>query len=263
MSDTPICIDISHWQDFPDFSEVAAAGVKGMIHKATEDVNYRDPNRATNCSNAIANGIAISTYHWLSPDSDAADQMKFYLDTIQPVNGERVVIDYEEDGCTLDDLKTAVEALMDINRSLGITVYSGHLLKEQLGNQHDSFLAENTDFWLAQYTSGQPSWPDETYPEWTLWQYSETGHVAGIDGGYVDLNNFQGNDQEFLEWISPTGATPKPPQPDPDPLPSQGLVKVNIIAPQGIRVAVSVNDRLRLNLLRKRGPDRHRGHKRR
>lgn len=259
MSDVPVCIDISHWQDFPDFNEVAASGVKGMIHKATEDTNYRDPNRATNCANAIANGIAISTYHWLSPDSDPEDQMKFYLDTIQPVNGERVVIDYEENGCTLNMLKDAVEALIDLDRTLGITVYSGHLLKEQLGNQYDSLLAENTDLWLAQYTSGTPSWPEETYNQWMLWQYSETGTVDGITGGYVDLNNFQGNDQEFIEWISPTGAEPPKPSPRPprpQPPPSGGLVKIAITAPEGSRVAVTVNDKLFLRGLRKRGPDR-------
>jgi len=213
-NEIPVCIDISHWQDFPDFDEVYASGVRGMIHKATEGTTYVDPNRSKNCSNALAAGLAISTYMWIKP-GDGAAQAEFYLATIDPTPGERVVIDYEEDGCSLTTLKNAVQAILDYGNELKITVYSGHLLKEVLGDSHDAFLAQHTDLWLAQYTSDESkiSWPEATYPKWTLWQYSETGEIPGIDDSYVDLNNYNGNDQEFLEWINPTGVKPKPPKP--------------------------------------------------
>jgi lysozyme len=204
MSD-PACIDISHWQNFPDFEKVRAAGVVACIMKATEGTSYIDPNRAQNYINATKVGIACCTYHWLKP-GNAKEQIQFYLDTIDPVPGERMVIDYEEDGCTLDDLHEAVRALLDDPRKLQVTVYSGHLLKEQLGDTRDDFLAKHTDLWLAQYTSGTPTWPDGTYKKWTLWQYSEEGQVDGIDGSEVDLNRFDGSDAELVRWITP----PKP-----------------------------------------------------
>jgi lysozyme len=218
---SPICIDISHWQDFPDFTEVAASGVKGMIHKATEGTSYIDPNRARNCSNAMNAGLAISTYFWIKP-GDGRAQAEFYLSVLDPVKGERVVIDYEESGCSLHTLEDAVAALLDYKHDLKVTVYSGHLIKEQLSGRND-FLAEHTDLWLAQYTSDESniSWETATWPQWTLWQYSETGEIPGIDDSYVDLNNFNGNDQEFLTWISPTGQppmlkpNPNPPSPSP------------------------------------------------
>jgi lysozyme len=155
----PACIDISHWQNFPDFEKVRAAGVVACIMKATEGTSYIDPNRAQNYINATKVGIACCTYHWLKP-GNAKEQIQFYLDTIDPVPGERMVIDYEEDGCTLDDLHEAVRALLDDPRKLQVTVYSGHLLKEQLGDTHDDLLAKHTDLWLAQYTSGTPTWPE-------------------------------------------------------------------------------------------------------
>ena len=76
------------------------------------------------------------------------------------------MIDYEEDGCSLTTLKDAVQALLDYGMNLQITVYSGHLLKEPLGNYCDDFLRDNTDLWLAQYTSDESSisWPEGTYP---------------------------------------------------------------------------------------------------
>jgi lysozyme len=209
MGTIPVCIDISHHQGFPDFDEVRAAGVLGVIHKATEGTSFIDQNRAENCANALAAGLAIATYFWIKP-GDGRAQAEFYLQTIEPVPGERVVIDYEEDGCTLTTLHDAAQALLDYGNDLQITVYSGHLLKEQLGSDCDDFLADHTDLWLAQYTSGEVSWPDGTYPQWSLHQYSETGEIPGIDDSYVDLDNFNGSNDNFLKWIGPVGKAPVP-----------------------------------------------------
>lgn len=257
MSDHVSCIDISHWQGFPDFEQVAADGVVGCIMKATEGTSYIDPNRATNFVNANKAGIACCTYHWIKPGGNAADQMDFYLSVVDPVQGERMVIDYEENGCTLDDLKEAVSALKADGRDLQVTVYSGHLLKEQLGSKNDQFLRENTDLWLAQYTSGTPSWSSGTYDHWTLWQYSESGEIDGIDDTAVDLNNFNGNDEALVSWINPAGSpTPEPPIP-----PSTETVDISVVAPPTVKVKVSVNGQLiktrhrRRRLLIPRRPD--------
>lgn len=263
MSDTPVCIDISHWQNFPDFEEVAASGVRGVIHKATEGSSYIDPNRAENCANALKAGLAVATYFWIKP-GDGAAQAAFYLSVIDAQEGERVVIDYEESGCTLTTLKDAVQALLDYGRNLKITVYSGHLIKEQL-NGRDDFLATHTDLWLAQYTSDESSisWESDTWPQWSLWQYSETGTIPGVDGSYVDLNEYNGNDDQFMEWILPAKA-PRPPVPPPRP--DAKTVVVDITAPEGVNVAVNVNgatiaDGARRNKLlqalraARRGPD--------
>jgi lysozyme len=238
MSDTK-CIDISHWQGFPDFAKVKAAGVIAMIHKATEGTSYVDPNRAKNVSNAMAAGIACCTYHWIKP-GNPKQQIAHFLATIDPVPGERMVIDYEEDGCSLEnDLKPAVQALLDDPRGLQITVYSGHLLKEQLGSRRDDFLAEHTDLWLAQYTTGTPTWPTATFPKWTLWQYSETGSINGISGSAVDLNRFNGTDAELLEWIKPAA------EPGPSPSPEPALpVHLNISAPKGVAISIGINGEL-------------------
>jgi lysozyme len=256
MSDIPVCIDISHHQGYPDFDAVKASGVCGVIHKATEGSTYIDPNRAENLSNAKKAGLAIATYFWLKP-GDGRAQAAFYLSVIDPVVGERVVIDYEEDGCSLTALRDAVQALLDYG-SLRITVYSGHLLKEQLDSSRDDFLANNTDLWLAQYTDDENdiSWPNGTYPHWALWQYSETGEIPGIDDGYVDLDRYNGNDREFLQWINPAGVAPPAPAPEPE-----AAVDVAITAPENIGVYVTVNGKVvarkhRLQLRPvKRGPD--------
>jgi len=230
MDDHPKCIDISHWQGFPDFAKVRAAGVIACVMKATEGASFIDPNRARNFSAATKAGIKCCTYHWLKP-GNAGAQMAHFLKTVDPVPGERMVIDYEEDGCTLADLKEAVRALLDDPRDLQVTVYSGHLLKGQLGNTHDAFLSDNTDLWLAQYTTGLPVWPKNTYPLWTLWQYSESGKVDGIDGSAVDLDRFNGPDEALLRWISPAAK----------PISDRPVIAIVIDTPKGIEVSVTVN----------------------
>lgn len=254
MSSIPVCIDISHHQGYPDFDQVRASGVLGVIHKATEGSNFIDDARAENLANAKRAGLGIATYHWLKP-GDARSQIEFYLSVVDPEQGERVVIDYEEDGCTLHMLKEAVQALLDYGSDLQISVYSGHLLKEQLGDNVDDFLAEHTDLWLAQYASESSiSWPSGTYPQWSLWQYSETGEVPGIDDSYVDLDNFNGSAAEFLRWINPKGGFPMPVPPRE---PSE-VVSVAITAPEQVGVRVMINGKVvRHRPLRpaKRGPD--------
>jgi lysozyme len=256
MSDIPVCIDISHHQGYPDFDEVKAAGVLGVIHKATEGTTFIDDARAENLANAQKAGLAIATYFWLKP-GDGASQAEFYLQTIDPVQGERVVIDYEEDGCSLTTLKDAVQALLDYRYDLQITVYSGHLLKEQLGDRADAYLAANTDLWLAQYADESSiSWPEGTYPAWSLWQYSETGEIPGINDSYVDLDEFCDDNAAFLQWINPKGSAPRPP---PVPTPDSEMVDVAITAPDNITVRVSINGVIaRRHWIRqraKRGPD--------
>jgi lysozyme len=206
--------------------------VIACIMKATEGTSFVDEARAPNHIAVIKAGIACCTYHWLSP-GNATEQMQFYLATVDPVGGERMAIDYEEEGCTID---AAVQALLDDPRGLQITVYSGHLLKEQLGSSRDDFLAHNTDLWLAQYTSGDPSWPSGTYDQWTLWQYSETGEVNGIDDTNVDLNRFNGSNDELVTWISPASFVAPTPEAE-----SGEPVTVDIMAPGSIPVLASVN----------------------
>jgi lysozyme len=224
------CIDISHHQDFPDFDEVRDSGVIAMIHKATEGSSYIDPNRAINIAGAMKAGISCCTYHWLSPTSSPTEQMEFYLETVNPVHGERMVIDYEENGCVLEDLREAVSVLKADPRNLKVTVYSGHLLKEQLGDVCDEYLAESTDLWLAHYTGGEPTWSSATYPAWKLWQYTDQGSIPGIYTN-VDLDEFNGSDDELLDWITPSIEKILP----------RVEVNVEINIPDGIEVSISIN----------------------
>jgi len=227
-------IDVSHYNPVSDWNGVKAAGVIGVIFKATEGTDYLDPTLADGIAGAAAAGVPYCTYHFIRP-GDIGDQMLFYWSAIKPRPGERMVIDYEDSAVTLDELRRAVTALQIMSRQWGlniqITVYSGNTLKEALGSTKDDFLAANTDLWLAQYTSGQPSWPKETYPVYSLWQYSESGSVPGVEGTDVDLNTFNGSRDNCLLWIGPAGA--------PAPTPAVPSVSIDIAGEVNVTVVVN------------------------
>lgn len=216
----PLIIDVSHHQPEPDWAKVKAGGTVGVILKATEALSYVDPTFGSRRAAAKAAGLAVVSYHFLKAGK-AHEQMLHYLDVVSPAKGERVVIDYEDS--TLNDLREAVLTLQHAGLDLQITVYGGGLLKGQLGNERDAVLA-STSLWIAHYTSAPgPAWPKGTWPVWSLWQYTDSASVAGIQGP-VDGNRFNGPAGNALKWLNPAPKpVPAPAPAEPRPVPSLAI----------------------------------------
>jgi lysozyme len=211
----PLVIDLSHHNPTPDWAALKAGGTIGVIHKATQGTGFVDDQLFARARAAMDAGLKWATYHFLTT-SDPETQMAFYLNTVNPVEGERVCIDHEPDqdgnAPTLAQLKAAVQYILDYRRDLQITVYSGHLIEEQLGSTCDAFLAENTSLWTAQYTSAAaPSWCEATWPTWSLWQYTEEANVQGVSAP-VDGNKWNGSNEALIAWFGPKSedVTPEP-----------------------------------------------------
>ena len=231
-------IDLSHWNPTPDWARIKEAGVVGVIHKATESTNYVDDTLFKRARAAMNAGLCWSTYHFLRPGS-IKKQMDWYLKTVNPRPGERMCLDHEDAGVSLADLKEAVSYLIEDSRGLQVTIYSGHVIKDQLGNTKDTYLAENTSLWLAQYAS-TPSWPKATWPQWSLWQFTDKATVSGISAP-VDGNRFNGSAEQCVKWFGPAGAEPAPePEPEPEPEPDRPPVLVAITS-NGNDIVVTVD----------------------
>lgn len=240
----PIVVDLSHHNPTPDWAMLKAGGIVGVIHKATEGTGYTDPTLFKRMSAAKAAGLLTATYHFMRPGK-LAQQIDFYLKTIDPVPGERVVLDHEDAGVSVNDLAYAVAHLIEQRPDLQVTIYSGHLIKEQLGQGYNGMLAGQTSLWIAQYTTAAaPSWPKGTWPAWSLWQYTDHATVPGISAG-VDGNRWNGSEDALIKWLSPAG-TPAPaptPEPTPEPTPDPGhYVKIDIEVGPGVEVFVNVNE---------------------
>lgn len=235
----PLVVDLSHHNPAPDFAAMKAAGVVGIIHKCTEGQTYLDDQYFTRETAAVNAGLCWSSYHFLK-HGNASAQMDWYLKNAAPGSGDRVCIDYEDEACTLDDLHEAVQRVLDRRPDVEITIYSGNLLKQQLGSNKDALLSEHTSLWVAQYTSAaSPSWPKGTYPTWSLWQYTQSATVPGVNGN-VDANRWNGDPARLPGWFS-AGEEPAP-TPEPEPQPEDDkTVEINIEVPDGVFVAVTIN----------------------
>jgi lysozyme len=234
----PTVVDISHYQQGIDFAALKAGGTLAVIMKCTEGWSVYDKSFENNQDACEVADLAWCSYHYLH-HGKILEQMQWWVDHLGPRYGERMCIDYEHEGCTLDDLHEAVAYLREFSlqndKNLQITVYSGHLLKEQLNGYHDDVLADYTSLWLAQYTTGSPSWPGGTYKTWSLWQYTDQASVSGYDG-FVDGNRFNGSDEQLLRWIGPTAVAETP-----APQASEMTMRLSSSSPVTIRIEIGDN----------------------
>lgn len=228
-------IDLSHWQDDVDFNAVASAGVVGCIHKVSEGTGYTDPTYAARKKQALDAGLCWGGYHFLKHGNVSA-QMDYFVGKAGLPAGSRLVIDYEDSACVLDDLQEAIEALGTVDPTAQICTYAGGLLKGQVSSSKTYPWLSPTSLWLAQYTTGTPSWPTNIWEYWSLWQYSESGSVPGV-GGACDVNQFNGDQDACRRWFGPVGAEPEPPI-------DAKTVSIDINVSEGVTLMLSVNGEL-------------------
>src|SRR5262245_23031118 len=228
-------IDISHWNEPVDFNSMRLAGVVGVIAKATEGSGYIDDTYADRKQQALNARLLWGAYHFLRP-GDMRQQAAHFVQVAGDI--DLYAADHEDSGVSLNDLK---EFMAEVERLTGKKpiLYSGHGIKEQIGSGCDDEMAEYR-LWIAQYTSAAaPDWPEETWPEWWLWQYTESGSCPGV-GGDVDCNRYDGTKRRLRrEW---TGEfVPPEPQPEPEP-PAESEVTITIsVEAVGAKVTVKAD----------------------
>jgi lysozyme len=237
-------IDLSHHnQPDPSWSTIKSAGVVGVILKATQGVSYVDDTYVARWHEALSAGLCVSSYHFLET-GNIKDQMEHFLDTVDPLTGERVCIDYEDYNgqCpTIGELCDAVAYLWELRPDLQITIYSGHSIKAALGENLRYDALDNTSLWIAQYTSASsPTWPKQQWKTWSLWQWTDGETVPGISAP-VDGNKWNGSTEALVKWMSPAGSTPQPaPEPVPDEIP-EVLLDVTVSMSQPVMLRLIVN----------------------
>lgn len=221
-------LDLSHHNPIPNWDKIRDAGVVGIIHKCTEGSTYVDKTWLTRCGDAMAAGLKVSTYHFMRPGSTPEQQMAFYIaqqDKLMPL-GSRVCLDHEDSNVALSYLENCVNWILTKRPDLQITIYSGHVIKEQLGDRRSETLAK-TSLWIAQYTTADnPSWPKGTWPTWSLWQWTDSETIPGISAP-VDGDRWNGSPEALLKWFGPAEQWPTP-EPVPPPAPAAGKVTIAV-----------------------------------
>ena len=195
-----VVIDISHHQQTVQFDQVRADGVVGVIHKASEGTRFVDKKYRERRQQALDAGLWWGAYHF-GVGADGRDQADHFLEAADPIDSTLIVLDYEANRVgptmTLDQAREFVTHL-DAHLSRFPGIYSGSLIKQQLGNaQTPDPVLSHCFLWIAQYSGQKPVNIPNTFRTWTLWQYTDGVHgqaphtVAGI--GQCDRDQFNGS----------------------------------------------------------------------
>lgn len=191
-----VVVDISHSNGNVNLAQAAAAGIVGIVHKATQGTTFVNPMYQANRAKARDAGLRWGAYHF-GVGADGVEQADHFLQVVQPGPRDLLVLDFEANGqgpsMTLEEARAFVT---HVNQELGRFpgLYSGYYIKELLGTTSDPVLA-NCWFWLSQY--GPTPVVPVNWATWTMWQYTDGAlgpppyEVPGI--GRCDRDQFNGD----------------------------------------------------------------------
>ena len=191
-------IDVSVFQGEIDWNAVAADGIDYVMLRiggrgyGPDGALYEDRMFARNINGAKAAGLKIGVYFFSQAISieEAAQEASY---TLELLNG--VALDYPIafDWEHVDDVSARTASIQgalitSVARTFCDAVtQAGYQAVIYFNREHGYFeyelsLISDYPFWYAEYAD----YPSFVY-HYKMWQYTETGHVNGIQG-YVDLN---------------------------------------------------------------------------
>lgn len=197
-----LIIDLSHHNGDIDFNKVYADGVRGIIHKAGEGLTSKDHMFKANTVNAQLAGLNVGAYHFIR-GTNGTEQAKRFLDIVP--HDYLFAIDAEDGGITLKELINSSEdfAKYIIEQTGKIPLFYINRFSvceaSSKGYFNDSILTQ-CPLWVARYNNYLGDLP-YYWKNYTLWQYSESGHVDGISGD-VDLNDYSGTEEQLKELFA-------------------------------------------------------------
>jgi len=204
----PVIVDLSHFDDVRDWDAVKTFGILGVINKATEGPGLIDKTYAIRRTPALDHDILYGAYHFLRP-GDPVAQADHFLDVALNVAkpGELLLaLDHEDAQVPLDNAKRWLRHVFEKTGRRAV-LYSGFLIKKQLGDGPDPFLKQHR-LWLSHFSS-RPRCPKNWTAPWII-QFTGDGEgpephqVPGIDiPGGIDLNHYGGTPAQLrAEWVN-------------------------------------------------------------
>lgn len=214
----PVVADMNHANSV-NFTEIAAAGIWGIIHKARQGVGFGDPAYKQREILAKSIGLLWKPYDFATGDAPVLNVNTFIAFTNANAT-DGGCLDFEDNTHSEMSGDEAYEFLDRFNQRVGVAcwLYGGNRIREQIDAQDKKWIdmAAYTPLWECRYIGGQPvdaadEWkrvpPIPPWTKTTLIQYTGDGigprphTVKGLENG-ADLNVFNG-DREALAKVWP------------------------------------------------------------
>ena len=183
-------MDVSRWQGRIDWDAVKTSGtVDGVMLRVLGSKGgkpYLDPTFEANYATCIKRGIPVGGYYYTC--AVTSRQTEAELNALRAaLRGKTfqlpLAIDVED--TRLRSLSPAALAQRVARAAAQLEAWNLYAMVYTYTNFADTALAMDAltayDLWLADYRGKRPTRPHG------MWQYTSTGHVAGIDGP-VDLS---------------------------------------------------------------------------
>lgn len=199
----PLGVDVSHWNGDIDWAQVAADGLRFSFAKVSESIDYIDDQFPVEDSGAAAAGLLHGGYHFAIPDdAEGYAQADFFVDNGGGWTDDGAtlpgVLDIEYNpyggtcyGLSRGEMAAWIRDFTEEYRALTGRAAIVYTTADwwQTCVDSDAF-GDRDPLWVAHYGVDRPNLPDG-WEDWTFWQTTSTGRVAGIDGD-TDLNLYRG-----------------------------------------------------------------------
>ncbi len=201
-----------------DWQTVKNSDISFVFAKATEGETYVDSLFAKYWKSMKAAGLIRGAYHFFRPLKDPKLQADNFLKQIpdMEIGDLPAVLDIEHypEKIALEWQQISIEHRIDIIQQWLDKVESATGRKPIIYSSpsfwdeymEDSQVFINYPLWLAHYTlEPEPKVPANNWggKGWTIWQYTETGTVAGVNG-CVDRNRFHSSFDNLVAFVKAT-----------------------------------------------------------
>lgn len=183
-------IDVSHHQGDIDWNKVKKAQPKlAFVYiKCTEGKNYVDPKFKENADGAAAVGYKVGAYHFFRMTSSAHEQFDNFRAQMDAVHIELIpMVDVERsDGKPRKELQDSLQVLLNLLEE----AYGKKPMIYGTNRSYNELCAPEFNhypLYIGRYGKNKPVVTGPSH--YTVWQYSESGHIDGIPNA-VDLCRF-------------------------------------------------------------------------
>jgi lysozyme len=190
-------IDVSHYEGTIDWAAVHAAGIDFAFMKATENIDFVDPQFATNWQAAGAAGVIRGAYHFFRPEVDPVAQADYFVAHAGVPAAGDLPLTLDLEVTDTDSVAAAAQSALQFLARVAATTGRTPIVYTSASFM-DSTLGSPAGFggytlWVANWQVSCPSMPS-AWSDWRFWQKADNGTVAGISGtANVDLDEFNGS----------------------------------------------------------------------
>ncbi len=198
-------VDVSRYQGHIDWNILASNDICFAFIKATEGSTHVDSCFQYNYEESRKTSLRIGVYHFFSYDSEGQTQADNYIavvektdDMLPPVIDLEFYGDKEQNPPSRDQVRKELAIMLDrLEEHYGMRPIIYATEKSYALYLADAF--QEYDIWIRNVVTA-PHLSD--HRQWTFWQYTDREKLEGYQGDekYIDMNVFNGNMEDFLEY---------------------------------------------------------------